>query len=123
MYPRKNHGFIDVGFQEGFHLNDLLKIGEPNHPHRLRILRLLDQNTFGILQQGAFDRLIALARRAHPQPSSNWHRILALQARGRGFESRRLHRINTLALARPIAVIVQWQRYRSLENILTTKLG
>src|SRR5438067_4681380 len=45
-----------VGFQDGFQLNDLLNIGEPDDAHRLRILRLLDENTPGILQQDTFDK-------------------------------------------------------------------
>ena len=33
----------------GFHFNYFLNIGEPNLARRLYILRLLDQNTIGIL--------------------------------------------------------------------------
>ena len=43
------NGFMNIGFQDGFHLNYFSNIGEPNLARRLHILRLLDQNAIGIL--------------------------------------------------------------------------
>ncbi len=43
------HGFINIGFQDGFHGNYFSHIGEPNLAPRLYVLRLFDQNTMGIM--------------------------------------------------------------------------
>jgi hypothetical protein len=44
------------GFEHRFHLDDFSKIGEPNLTCGLHVLRLLDENTFGILQQSAIEK-------------------------------------------------------------------
>jgi hypothetical protein len=47
---------LNIRFQDGFHVNDFSYIGEPNLAGRLHILRLLDENAFRILQQGALEK-------------------------------------------------------------------
>ena len=39
---------MNIGFQDGFHLNYFSNIGEPDLARRLNILRLLDKDTVGI---------------------------------------------------------------------------
>ena len=47
---------MNIGSQDGFHLNYFPNIGEPDLARRLHILSLLDQNSLGIIQQGTFNK-------------------------------------------------------------------
>jgi hypothetical protein len=47
---------MNIGFQDGFHLDDFSSAGEANLASRLRVLRLLDENAIGVLQQRAFEK-------------------------------------------------------------------